>query len=116
MQDNILFCLPLQEGRLEAFKEFSEHCQQEKIEQWLDMLARYDMSSVKTWYKMIEGRDYIFVYHDIGPTFPEKIQGWNDSSHPFDQWFNEQLMSLYATDAASDPAEGLAQLYVKSRK
>lgn len=110
--DCILFCLPLKEGRLEAFKQFCADCLKEKATDWKDMLARYDMSSVKVSYKQLEGRDYVFVYHDIGSTFAEKIQGWNDSTHPFDQWFNEKLMENYAQDAASDPAMHLFQLYV----
>mgnify|MGYP000420424628 CR=1 FL=1 len=110
--DSVLFCIPLKESRVEPFQQFIADCLKNKSDEWKAMLARYDISSVKVWYKIIDGRDYVFVYHDIGLDFAEKIQGWNDSVHPFDQWFNEQIMSNYATDAASEPATSIVQLYV----
>lgn len=35
------------------------------------------------------------MYHEVGPTFEEKIKGWNDSTNPFDQWFHQQIMTIF---------------------
>lgn len=76
------------------------------------MLARYDISCVKIWHKNLDGADYVFVYHETGPHFEEKIQGWNESKHPFDQWFSQQIMAVYATGPVESGATQLLELKV----
>ncbi len=90
-----LFCIPLKKGCLEQFKEFVKQTHEEKSEEWKEMLSRYDLSSVKVWYKNFNGVDYVFVYHDAGETYEEKLKGWDTSTHPFDIWFNAQIMAVY---------------------
>lgn len=110
--DTVLFCIPLKTDCAQQFRDFVTETSEQKSEEWKAMLARYDMSCVKVWVKTLEGRDYVFVYHECGPTFSEKIQGWNDSTHPFDQWFNAQITAVYDTGAVDARAEGLLTLYV----
>ena len=111
--NNVLFCIPLKPGHLPQFKACVASIYAEKKSEWQAMLARYDISSVKIWHKALEGREYAFVYHDIGPNFPEKIQGWENSTHPFDQWFKEQIMAVYDTSATNSPANGLLDMVMK---
>lgn len=107
-----LFCIPLKPDCLAAFLAFSETTRAEKADEWKAMLARYDISSVKTWHKEIAGRETIFVYHDTGPDFSEKIASWNESTHPFDQWFNSQLTTLYDEGATDSLATPIVEMYV----
>lgn len=76
------------------------------------MLARYDMACVKIWVKTLNDRDYVFVYHEVGPDFQEKIKDWDNSQHPFDQWFNQQIMSVYDTGPVDAAAKQLLELFV----
>lgn len=108
----VLFCIPLKKNCLDKFKNFIKQTSENKSKEWKDMLARYDMSCVKVWYKLIEGKDYVFVYHETGPQFEEKIKGWNDSKHPFDQWFNQQITAVYDSSAVESNATGLFELFV----
>ena len=65
------------------------------------MLTRYDIHSAKAWHVNINHRDYILVYHDVGPQFEEKMQGWDSSEHPYDKWFRDSIMAVYDIEDAS---------------
>ena len=108
----VLFCIPLKENHLEQYKDFVENTFANKAQEWKDMLTRYDMHNVKIYTKNIKGTDYVFVAHKVGKDFAEKIQGWNDSSHEFDQWFNQQLVSLCAAGATETAAVNLLDMQV----
>ncbi len=99
---NILFCIPLKEGCLEQYVAFSEQAAGEKRAEWRDMLSRYDIQAAEIWHKNIGNRDYIFIHHNVGPTFEEKFKGWESSEHSFDQWCNQELMTLFDIDKISD--------------
>ena len=70
------------------------------------------MHNVKVWARNIEGKDYCFVYHEVGHVFDEKIQGWTTSTHEFDHWFDEQLSQYYAIGATEAMTESLLKLNV----
>ncbi len=108
----VLFCIPLKEGCLEQFQNFVKETSEQKAAEWKEMLSRYDMSCVKIWYKDIDGKHYAFVYHECGPNFEEKITGWNDSQHPFDQWFNQQITAVYDVGPVDAGATQLLELFV----
>ncbi|WP_416430607.1 hypothetical protein [Piscirickettsia salmonis] len=78
----------------------------EKSKEWRDMLDRYDIVNVKVFHKVIKESDYILVFHEVGPTFPEKMQEWENSQHPFDQWFNKQIKSM-AGDIGPETASAM---------
>lgn len=108
----MLFCIPLKTGCVEQFKAFVKQTSEKKAEEWKDMLARYDMSCVKVWIKKLENRDYVFVYHEVGTDFSEKIKDWDNSQHPFDQWFNQQIMAVYDSGPVDAAATQLLELFV----
>jgi hypothetical protein len=110
--NTLLFCIPLKANSLEKFEDFIKQTSNDKSAEWKDMLTRYDMSCVKVWVKHIEARDYVFVYHEVGPDFAAKIQGWDTSEHPFDQWFNAAIMSVYDTGPVDAAATSLLELFV----
>lgn len=92
---SILFSIPLKQNCLEQYLNFVEQAEQLKKAEWKEMLSRYDIHCVKIWHKHINDQDYVFVYHEVGPDFEEKLKGWDNSEHPFDQWFNQQIMAVY---------------------
>ena len=108
----VLFCIPLKAGHLDQFKTFVKQTSEQKAAEWKEMLARYDMSCVKIWYKQINDQNYVFVYHETGKDFAEKIKGWNNSQHPFDQWFSAQITAVYDSGAVESGAEPLLELFV----
>lgn len=110
--NNLLFCLPLKNGALAQYKQFIKTTSETKSEEWKDLLARYDMSCVKIWHKELDGKDYVFVYHEIGPKASELLSNWTTSSHPFDLWFGGQLESMFDANAAEAPAESLFEIFV----
>ncbi|MFN7096688.1 MAG: hypothetical protein ACK4PR_03925 [Gammaproteobacteria bacterium] len=96
----VLFCIPLKENSLAQYETFAkEHVQQDK--EYREMLTRYDIHSAKVWHQNINNRDYVFVYHEVGPNFTEKMKGWDTSTHPFDKWFRDNMMAVYDIDSAA---------------
>ena len=69
------------------------------------MLKRYDIHSAKVWHKNIDDRDYVFVYHEVGSHFREKMKIWDTSSHPFDTWFRNNMMAVYDIENAAGMQE-----------
>ena len=110
--NSVLFCIPLKNDHLKQFRNFVQQTSDQKSDEWRSMLARYDISSVKIWVNHIDGIDYAYVYHDIGPDFNEKIKTWNDSRHPFDQWFDQQIKAVYDSNATENNATLLLELIV----
>jgi len=109
----VLFCIPLKKGSLEGYKAFAKETVV-RADEYKGMLTRYDISCAKTWHKNIGGSNYIFVYHEVGPDFEEKMQGWDTSEHPFDKWFRESMMESYDIENASgmEQPEQLVEIYV----
>lgn len=108
----VLFCIPLKKDCLEQFQNFVKETSEKKADEWKEMLSRYDMSCVKIWTKNLDDKNYVFVYHECGPSFEEKIKGWNDSQNPFDQWFNAQITAVYNIGPVEAGATQLLEFFV----
>jgi hypothetical protein len=93
-----LFLIPLKPGKLSAYKEFSQVITGIKKVEYNDMLKRYSLKNVKVWHRHFDDKDYIMVVHDFDDGAMDKLQRWNKSTHPFDQWFNAQCLNCYDTD------------------
>ena len=89
-----LFAIPLKHGKLEEYLSFAKETEL-RAKEYSDMLQRYDIHSAKIWQTKIGYADYIFVYHDVGPDFQEKMKSWDVSDHPFDKWFRESIHNVY---------------------
>ncbi len=96
----VLFCIPLKLGFLEQYQAFAAQTVK-RDKEYSDLLIRYDIYCAKIWHKNISGRDYIFVYHEVGPYFEEKMKDWDTSVHPFDKWFRGSIMAVYDIENAS---------------
>jgi len=91
---SVLFTIPMKTNALDDYLAFIKEVLQQD-DKYRDMLKRYDIRSAKAWIKRIGDVDYVFVYHDVGPSFEDKIKGWDTSEHPYDKWFNDQIMQAY---------------------
>ena len=99
-RQTVLFCIPLKKRCLRQYQDFAKQTV-ERAKEYKEMLIRYDIHCAKIWHKNIGGNDYVFVYHEVGPQFKEKMKGWDISTHPFDQWFRNEMMTVYDIKDAS---------------
>ncbi len=90
-----LFTMPLKSGELEAYKAFIDECTGPKKKEYKDLLLRYGLNNIKLWTQTLDGKDYAMFIHDMDDDGMEKLKEWDSSTHPFDQWFNQQLHSFY---------------------
>ena len=101
----VLMQIPLKVGSLASYERFVAESTIREAE-WREMLARYDIHSARIWHSQIAGCDYIFVYHEVGPAFQERMADWDTSTHPFDVWFRGEIMAVYDIENAA----GMEQL------
>jgi hypothetical protein len=97
---SVLFFIPLKKNSLKQYETFAKQTVVRKNE-YKDLLKRYDIHSAKVWHKKIGDRDYILVYHEVGPQFEERMKSWDTSEHPFDKWFRDGMMAVYDIEDAS---------------
>lgn len=100
----VLFCIPLKKDCLIQYESFAKETVK-KAKEYKEMLTRYDIQCAKVWHKNISDRDYVFVYHQVGPHFKEKMAGWDTSDHPFDKWFRTNMMAVYDIENAAGMEE-----------
>ena len=98
-----LFVTPIKAGKLQAAKTFLNTCIGPKKQEYKDLLLRYDLNNVKIWFQALKGTDYMMFSHDMGEKGMEKLAIWENSTHPFDQWFKQQLESWF--DLGNEPKQ-----------
>ena len=96
----VLFCIPLKKGCADQYKEFAQESVR-RADEYKEMMTRYDIFCAKIWHKKIGDNDYVFVYHEAGPSFEDKMKGWDTSDHSFDTWFREGMMATYDIENAA---------------
>ena len=95
----VLFAIPLKKGKTDDFKAFVKECLGPKSEDYSDLLLRYNLNSFQMWIHTIADKDYVIFTHDMGNDAKKRLEGWLTSTHPFDQWFNQQLEDCYELDS-----------------
>lgn len=90
-----LFVMPLKKGKKANYKDFINELLTSKKEEYKDLLVRYDLNTLKMWIHTLDGKDYAMFIHEMGSDAAKRLEGWSSSTHPFDQWFNQQLMDCY---------------------
>ena len=100
----VLFCISLKTNCLSHYENFAKETINRTAE-YKAMLERYDIYCAKVWHKNIDHRDYVFVYHEVGPHFREKMKEWETSTHPFDVWFRKNMMAVYDIENAAGMQE-----------
>ena len=99
-----LFIMPIKADKTEAYKTFINDCVTTKRKEYQDLLLRYDLNDIKMWIHTLGDKDYAIFTHEMGDNATERLATWSSSTHPFDQWFNQQLTDCYATDNADNLA------------
>lgn len=94
----MLFCNEIKPGQLEAVKQFINTCIHDKNAKYQDLLKRYDLNDTRFWTQSMHGKDYLLFTHHMGPNGFDRLNEWNDSKHPFDLWFKDQLAQLFANN------------------
>jgi hypothetical protein len=102
-----LFCNEIKEGKVDAVKEFVQHCIQDKNSEYQEMLKRYDLNDTRFWIQNMHGKSYLLFTHNMGSEGYSRLAGWNDSTHEFDQWFNNNLKEIFANDHENQQPEFL---------
>ncbi len=98
--NTVLFCIPLKPNSLAQYEAFAKETVT-RAQEYKSMLKRYDIHCAKVWHKNINATDYVFVYHEVGPEFEEKMSTWDTSIHPFDTWFRENMLAVYDIENAA---------------
>ncbi len=99
----LLFGTFLKPGMLSAYQRFAAEIIGPRKQEYRDLLKRYGLKTAKVYYKKIEGRDYVMIFHEAEDDALERMKKWSSSTHPFDLWFGEQLNLCY--EDFPEPAE-----------
>ncbi len=91
----LLLCIPLKENSLEAYKGFVKESTIDRKDEYHAMLSRYGIYCTRTWHKSIAGRDYLFVYHEVGENFEEMLKEFDQSQQEYEVWFRGKLLDIY---------------------
>lgn len=94
--------MPIKQGKTATYKAFIKECLGSKKNEYKDLLLRYSLNTLQMWLHTIDGKDYVLFTHDMSDDAAKKLEGWENSKHPFDQWFNKQLKDCYDVKDASD--------------
>jgi hypothetical protein len=103
MRTPTLLCHEVREGKTEAAKQFMQECLDAKKEEYNDLLKRYDLNDTRMWFHDFNGKTYFLFTHDVGPEGFQRLEGWAESTHSFDHWFDKQLHEHFVMDNFSVP-------------
>lgn len=91
----LLFAMPLKPGKFGEYKKFVAEATGPRKKEYAEMLKRYGLKNVKVWHCKFESKEYMMVMHDSEEEAQKHLKEWSSSSHPFDRWFNEQILKCY---------------------
>lgn len=98
----LVYINPLKPGKLEAYKAFCKENTSIGKEKYIEMLKRYGLKNAKAWHHELNGTQFVVVYHDAEENARELLADFMTSSHPYDQWFVEQLKDLHDFEEAGE--------------
>ncbi len=91
----VLFAMPIRAGKFEAYKAFTEEITGPKRSEYIAMLKRYGLRTANVWHQQFNDKTYVMVVHNTDDNAMELLANWSSSTHPFDRWFNEQILACY---------------------
>ncbi len=93
----IIYMNPLKPGKLAAYKKFIATFLVPRKMEYIDLLKRYGLNGGATvYYHKVGETEYAIVVHaNVSEDATQRLATWSDSTHPFDQWFNQQLLDLH---------------------
>jgi|GEM_PF-3576552 len=97
-----LTILPLKPGMTEEYKTFANTLLTSKKKEYQARLKYYDLGKTTIWIETILDRDYSIVAHEAGINSKKLLANWEQSTHPFDLWFREQVSNCFDIDAVKN--------------
>ncbi len=92
----ITYMNPLKHGKFEAYKKFTATFLGPRKTEYMDLLKRYGLGGATVYYRKVGETEYVIVVHtNVSEDATQRLATWSDSKHPFDQWFNQQLLDLH---------------------
>lgn len=89
---------PLKPGKVEAYKAFANEITNHYKKEFIDLLNRYGLKTVNTYFHKIGDVDFVIVVHLADDDAQTKLEQFATSTHPMDKWFVEQLDHLHDFD------------------
>ena len=106
----LVYINPLKPGKLEDYQAFTAINTGPRKAEYADMLKRYGLKGAKAFYHKFGPQEFIVVTHETeeeqvsANRAAEILAEFAASTHPYDQWFVEQLNDLHDWEQA-----GIAQ-------
>ena len=100
---SILFVNPLRPGKLEEYKVFAAEITGPRRKEFIDLLKRYRLKTSEVWVHQLGDINYVIVRHEVENAIANPLANWLTSTHPFDQWFQQQLSRLHDMEAVIPP-------------
>jgi hypothetical protein len=98
-----LFINPLRPGKLEEYKEFAAEITGSRRKEYDDLLKRYHFKKTEVWIHKLGDIDYVIVRHEVENDIADPLASWSTSTHPFDQWFQQQLNRFHDMEGVIPP-------------
>jgi len=102
---SLVFVNPLKPGMLETYKAWTKEITGPKKKEYTDLLKRYGIIEAKVYYHKIAGKEIVIVYHEAEDNALELLADFGKSTHPFDQWFFEELSKMHEFDGSETMAQ-----------
>lgn len=99
----ILFINPLKPGKLNEYKKFAAEITGPRRKEFIDMLKRYHLRTSEVWQHKLGEIEYVSVRHEVEKGITDPLANWLTSTHPFDQWFQQQLLNLHDMENMTPP-------------
>ena len=99
----ILNINPLKPGKLNEYKAFAAEITGPRRKEFVELLKRYHLKTAEVWDHKLGDIEYIVVRHDVESDVTDPLANWMTSTHPFDQWFRQQLDNLHDMENVTPP-------------
>lgn len=99
----ILFINPLKLDKFEEYKNFATEITGPRRAEFIDLLKRYHLKTSEIWHHKLGGVEYVMVRHEVDDNVDDPLKNWSTSTHPFDQWFQQQLNKLHDMEHVIPP-------------
>ena len=99
----IVFVNPLKPGKFEEYKNFAAEITGPRKEEFIDLLKRYHLKTSEVWHHKLGDVEYVIVHHQVEDNVEDPLKNWSTSTHPFDQWFQQQLNQLHDMKNVNSP-------------
>lgn len=108
-----LILAPIQDGKLEAWKEWMAKLQGPRRSELEDFNRRHDLTRHAAWLAETPAGPMVVVLHE-GPGADEFMSNLASSDHEFDVWFRKKIKDIHGMDVTQPPPGPLPELVLDS--